>query len=575
MHQRDLLSAMSTPTNLQSTSRVEGQNGSNSGQSKNSTRLAHQHKAAEENVHMGILGGEERDFVTEAPPKRPCGDTTNPDANAKAGVPNSPKLRTDNGSLPSSSSTSQGKSKKNNNPSLGSYQPPAASASSGSSGNSSLSSSTDHEPPHAAQAAVISYGHDRDRSSWWGKMPFWGSNKPIGRADSKEEDLSYRSLGSPYDRARRDASQGHPIRAQPSRDPLAAVTPPPAVPSDDQDSQVVGDAAKIAPVNTIEDQLRQDCTFFYRGIDEEDENSHGGNGNSRRNRLGAAMARRIQRRRRMRPMHAISSPIFNTNDGAQFHARYQQLNQVLDSRRRKPRGGVDMLDYDLSLNIDDEQGQDGNVAGAMSFHSNVSQNVMNVANSTLFYEQHGRFLLRLPRDQVRLVMETELQPGIVSVEQWRPKGQEEDVGGDASKEQRRRQGQHEAHQPVDAVSTPRNPYLTETDPENPQSLDPEEMPREQQRQLAGDNNANDTNDPQKKGGSSFFETQPPLRYVLTVPDDLYRRVVSEMSDSLTSPYCGMGRCRQEDEHVDIRVALGILSVIFIFMFISTLEWPTE
>ena len=68
---------------------------------------------------------------------------------------------------------------------------------------------------------------------------------------------------------------------------------------------------------------------------------------------------------------------------------------------------------------------------------------------------------------------------------------------------------------------------------------------------------------------------PDLNYVLTVDQDLYRRVLKEMSDS-RSP-CGLYYCCHEasgeTKHVHIGVAIGLLSVVLTLMFIATCYWP--
>ena len=70
---------------------------------------------------------------------------------------------------------------------------------------------------------------------------------------------------------------------------------------------------------------------------------------------------------------------------------------------------------------------------------------------------------------------------------------------------------------------------------------------------------------------------PPLRFVMTVPDDLYRRVVSEMSYRLMPPCWGFFKCchyHDDTEHADIRLALVVLAVTFALVFIFTMEWRT-
>jgi len=68
---------------------------------------------------------------------------------------------------------------------------------------------------------------------------------------------------------------------------------------------------------------------------------------------------------------------------------------------------------------------------------------------------------------------------------------------------------------------------------------------------------------------------PELKYVITIPDDLYRRMVGEISAKYFPPYWGFFRCcNQEQEHADIKLAILILSFVFFFLFIGSLEWRT-
>lgn len=76
----------------------------------------------------------------------------------------------------------------------------------------------------------------------------------------------------------------------------------------------------------------------------------------------------------------------------------------------------------------------------------------------------------------------------------------------------------------------------------------------------------------KKGSSHHTMISP--NYVLTVDDDLYRRVVKEMADSRCP--CGIYYCCHEtDKKVNIMVAVGILGAIFLFLFITTMIWPVS
>ena len=504
----------------------------------------HQHKEPEANLHTRTLGSDGNDF-SDIPIGGDVASTKDTSSTSQQ-----PKLPSSNNKEGVSNNASGNVRKRNNrrlpgsNPSSplrqvsDSYRPPADLSTGSPAG---LEMPLHHAPSSPARNTIVQRSDESSNSkpSWWGQM--WGVKR-----SASEEVHDYRSFGSPYDGPGAGNNEGglqHARQLQ-NQDPLAA-TSTSSVPATATDNP-----SQIEPHNpSVEDQLRQNCTFFF---DEEAQGS-----NNRRQ----AIARRINPRRRIRPMHAVSTPIFSTQDGAKFHAKYEQLNQVLE--RSNHASGVDILDNDLHLSIDDEhpipQRQPfGGENGAISFHSTVSHNVTNVKNSSLCYEQHGRLLMRLPRDQVRLIMDTELQPGIVSVEQWRKEGEphrDSTVRGDG------------AVRSTSAPSSP-TPYLVDetTSERSEQQKDVEAVPS---RPVNG---KNATSDPDEH--ASFFETTPPLRYVITVPDDLYRRVVSEMNDSLTSPFFGMGQCR-EDEHADIRIAIAIISVILILLFIGTMDWEFE
>lgn len=244
-----------------------------------------------------------------------------------------------------------------------------------------------------------------------------------------------------------------------------------------------------------EDELQKDCSFFYKAYDEDYENNH--------NNLTQGMRRptrgRFRALRQEEHQHAFSYQdavdILTPSFVQQYKSRYQQLNQVDPSPLFVPD------EHDLVLSESEQN--------LVQIQRIVKADT--TVNSTIFYEHHdGRVLMRLPMDAVRLVMDPDLEAGVLSVEQWRR--EEEDESG--------------------------VPTL-----------------REQE--------------------NKSLEELPPLRYVLTVSPDLYRKVVSEMSDSLTSPYCGISKCCSDNEKADIRIALVILIVVMFVLMINTLYWGPE
>jgi hypothetical protein len=71
------------------------------------------------------------------------------------------------------------------------------------------------------------------------------------------------------------------------------------------------------------------------------------------------------------------------------------------------------------------------------------------------------------------------------------------------------------------------------------------------------------------GGADAEGDLPPLRYVLTVRDDLYRKVVGDISSQQLTA-CGLGRCCHEDRKVDPRVALFIVVGVLLVLLVVTI-----
>ena len=147
------------------------------------------------------------------------------------------------------------------------------------------------------------------------------------------------------------------------------------------------------------------------------------------------------------------------------------------------------------------------------FFDSITINAEDFSSSSLYEKDlSGQVKYKLPTDNVRLVMLPNVQPGILSM-----------VAGEES-------------------LTQSTANLTSTDA------------------------LKDSNSQKTLWGS--------VSYVLTVEEDLYKRLVQEMADSLQSPF-GLYNCCRESGTVDIRIALAILAVFFMFLFITTLVWPTN
>ena len=240
---------------------------------------------------------------------------------------------------------------------------------------------------------------------------------------------------------------------------------------------------------TQEDALQEDCSFFYKAHEEGDvENSNTSNLPPR----GRFRALRFEEHQ-----HAFSYQdavdVLTPSLLQAYRSRYEQLNQA------DPLYADNNNAHELILS----ESQDNLVEIQRIVKSETT------VNSSIFYEHDGRVLMRLPIDAVRLVMDPDLEAGVLSVEQWR-------------------------HDETDQDAPPGGLGLVAAQQD-----------------------------------SQPLQERPPLRYVLTVSPDLYRKIVSEMSDGLTNPYCGFSKCCSDSGKADIRIAIFILLFVFFVLFIST------
>lgn len=266
--------------------------------------------------------------------------------------------------------------------------------------------------------------------------------------------------------------------------------------NDNDDAVVIQEEKPAKQTTTVEDVLQQDCHFFYRDMDGDRSPPPARRKQSWRAVVRQQQEEQVHQHQQMfeysDAVTVLAPPVLQ-----RYRTRYQQLNQDLDYYDRESSAVAVSDDLELIETVDDYNSSGSN----MLQQRDRIVRTDTVENSTLFYQlADGRLLMRLPRDQVRLVMDQDLEAGILSVEQWRCKEES-------------------------TISS--------------------ELPQ---------------------------ESPPPLRYVLTVHDDLYKRIVSEMSETLTKPYCGLNSCCQEGEKVDIRVAAAALLVILFILLINTLIW---
>ena len=219
-----------------------------------------------------------------------------------------------------------------------------------------------------------------------------------------------------------------------------------------------------------EEAVRNDCSFFYQGLED----------------LPSATTPAS-------PLgnQTIGSSVYNPlvptppRHRAAYRARFQQLNE--EWRRHS-----DVYDDDNELWLQDEDDEAGTIDSS-------SLSVSNVLHSSLCWAQDGRILMTLPKDKVRLLMDEDLEPGILSVERGNP---------------------------------------------------------------IQSNNGNN------------HHHKDEIMYVLTVDDNLYRRVIGEISDATSSRF-GLHQFCTDEGRVDISVAVMCLLLVLLILLINTIIWPVD
>ncbi|KAL7426757.1 hypothetical protein ACHAXH_000806 [Discostella pseudostelligera] len=172
-------------------------------------------------------------------------------------------------------------------------------------------------------------------------------------------------------------------------------------------------------------------------------------------------------------------------------------------------------------------------------------------------------LIRLPTDNVRLVCDPMLQPGILSIETREltstktgggrlPGGYENFGNANRNGNIQNSSGKMMLDKPL-----PHSSKGSFSERRRNQAVQQEH----QQQQVY----------PQQQHWS-----RQELAYVLTVDERIYQRVVQEMGDSYRIP-CGMYYCchvTTGGDHVGIGVAVAILSVLFLLLIAGMIAWPT-
>eukprot|EP00970_Alexandrium_tamarense_P011983 scaffold2667_cov196-Alexandrium_tamarense.AAC.4 len=241
-----------------------------------------------------------------------------------------------------------------------------------------------------------------------------------------------------------------------------------------------------------------------------------------------------------------SSYELTTEHRQAFLAAHAALNDKLANEFSRNKHAMRMADYgydidlDLDLNLTEER------HGKEEIRADLTKSSLAIRGGQI----------RLPQDNVRLVMDSALQPGILSVETR--------VGGSVGYEN---YGNGNRYGNINGSEIGSPPSLSVVE--------------------AGYGDEGGMRKKKKRGSDKSTDSlmdQPwsrsELSYVLTVDDHLYQRLFREISDSYRLP-CGMYYCchvvesEAGHDHVGVGVAVALLMVVFFFLVLGLFIWPMD
>lgn len=300
-------------------------------------------------------------------------------------------------------------------------------------------------------------------------------------------------------------------------------------------------------------EIRQKCDFFYTGMDEL-EAKRGSQTKSKWATKQTPASVAYTNESRIRNGYG---EYFDPTLRRKFMEEYEMLNTNLTNNEIEHNNAEDQFDDDIH---DDDDAMDFRSLFTFGCSPTSREKELNrrgltvddhdipaisdIRKSSLSFMNNGRMQIRLPSDKVRLLMDDHLEAGILCVEKdalVRSSADRSSAQDDVNREEAQNS-------------------LFMADDEN----------------IIGENISNNydyslSRANRNEAASSLKE----LRYVLTIDQDLYKRVLTEVVDSQTP--CGLYYCCHdyESKTVNINVAVGILFVVFSFIFWGTCEWPTD
>ncbi|KAL3785943.1 hypothetical protein ACHAWO_001449 [Cyclotella atomus] len=226
-----------------------------------------------------------------------------------------------------------------------------------------------------------------------------------------------------------------------------------------------------------------------------------------------------------------------------FLAAHAALNDKLVNEYSRNKHAINLAEYGHDLDID----LDLNLAVDDSQKEEIRADL---TKSSLAIRGSGQ--IRLPVDNVRLVMDSHLQPGILSVESR---------AGDGGYMGYENYGNGNRYGNINA-----NEVVPLTGCDENKNVESKKRKKASHRRISSE-----AEQPWRRNE---------LSYVLTVDDGLYRRLFEEINDSYRLPMgmyycCHLVESEGSHDHVGIGVAVSILMVVFLFLVVGMLRWPMD
>ena len=303
----------------------------------------------------------------------------------------------------------------------------------------------------------------------------------------------------------------------------------------------------LSKLPTKETELQEDCSFFFRPLDTASTPRR-----SQDHHVWKSMRRDHHNRHAdaMTYEYSDAVPVTPLPVLQHYRTRYAQLNQELigERLRRQHHYHHDRLEQERdpfddwhlqqsSLQLQEyDHRPDEETGSYYNANLGMTRGIVRcdtARQSSLFYRADGRLLMRLPRDRVRLLVDPDLEVGVLSVEQWRAAESKDETT-------------HEFHFSRSNCDDDEANILLSSLPPLRKEVRPTSM--------------------------NPSAPRPELRYVLTVSDDLYRKIVEEMSPTTVKYFCCNRACCNDEEKVDIRVAFSLFLAVLFVLFINMLAF---